>query len=149
MNATPASAVGSLEMNDKKVQMFLATIGRTKSIGPDNLFLTLIKNKTLGNKYWSRLPAPLTDQYNCVKSWRQSFGEFTTDFQKEDKTVTLYYRLVRLASVAAKILEIIRDKLLELLEGNSVNFDAQHIFINRFSRLANVLDFFQGIDMKL
>ncbi len=79
---------------------------------------------------------PLTDfcnltlqQIKVLRDWKQA--NVTPIYKKGDKSVAFNYKPVSFTSVAGKILEKIRDKLVKFLEDNNVISDAQHSFRNK------------------
>ncbi len=112
---TPPRGITPLEIgpiNERDVQKYLDKLEKNKSTGPDALSPRLLKELK------QQILKPLTDIYNLSlqqntdpEDWKQAKEK--PIFKKGEKSEVLNYGPINLTSVAGKILEIIRDKLVK------------------------------------
>ncbi len=143
----PPKEITPLEIgpiNEREVQKELDKLEKNKSTWPDALSARLLKElKQQILKYFTDIYNLSLQQNKVPKDWKQA--NVTPIYKKGDKSGAFNYVPISLTSVAGKILDIIRDKLVKFLEDNYIISEAQHGCRNRRSSLNNLLDFFQDI----
>ena len=116
-----------------------------KSPGPDKIYPRILKEVK------EAICKPLRAIFNLslrtgkvVSEWK--LANVTPLFKKGDESNPGNYRSISLTSVVSKLMEsILRDKIVEFLEKNSIIRDSQYGFRNKRSCLTNLLDFLHDI----
>ena len=127
------------------VEKALCKLNINKTPGPDGIHPRILKEAKI------ELIKPLTIIFNQTLregkvpiEWKKA--NVTAIFKNGDKKDPSNYRPISLTSVICKLIEtIIRDKIVNHLEDNSLILNSQHGFRRGRSCLTNLIEFFQKV----
>lgn len=133
------------DISRDEVLKALQTLKSNKSPGPDHIFPKLLKEIS------DEISSPLTQLFNMSlqngvvpRDWKMA--NVTPIFKKGDRKLPGNYRPISLTSTIGKLFEtIVRDKMVQYLECNSLIQDSQHGFRNNRSCLSNLLTFYNEL----
>ena len=127
------------------IEKLLSEINPNKSMGPDNMHPTILKNLS------KQLAYPITIIFNeSLKSskvpniWKQA--NVSPIFKKGNKNLVENYRPISLTSQLCRILEkILKNIITEYLNNHELIHPSQHGFLKNKSCLTNLLTFLENV----
>ena len=137
-----SARIEDISITEEMIENMIGKLKVGKATGPDGIPARVIKEtareisvplRIIFDSSFSRGEVP--------KDWRRA--NVVPIFKKGEKSNPGNYRPVSLTSIPGKIMEsILRDHLLDFLEGNALIRDSQHGFRRRRNCLTNLLEFY-------
>ena len=117
----------------------------SKSQGPDNIYLKLIKEtKSALKKPLKLLFTKSLEEEKIPISWKKA--NVTAIFKKGEKSKAKNYRPISLTSVPGKLMErLVRDAIVEHMTTNNLFSESQHGFLKGKSCVTQLLEYLEGI----
>ena len=139
------NVLNDCEFTENSILKVLENINIYKTPGPDGIAPRVLKETK--NEICKPLSIIFNKSLNSGKIPRDWKLANVTPIQKKgNKAQPCNYRPISLTSIVGKIMEtIMRDKLVNFLEENSLIKNSQHGFRNKRSCLTNLLDFYNDV----
>ncbi|MCP4269647.1 MAG: hypothetical protein GY777_29425, partial [Candidatus Brocadiaceae bacterium] len=142
---TPFDNLENIVVNKETILKIIDKMKINKSPGPDEIYPRILKE--VKNEIADHLLNIFEKSLNqgiVPSEWK--LANVTPIFKKGDKTCPGNYRPISLTSIIGKLLEtIIRDRIVDYLEENSLIKDSQHGFRRKRSCLSNLLEFYNSL----
>ena len=137
---TTANSISEIDVQMDQVRKLLKNLNTNKTMGPDRMHARILRELA------EEITAPLTHIFNSsIRSgkvpddWRLAL--VTAVHKKGSRSMASNYRPISLTSQICKLLEkIIRNNIIEFLEGNGLICLEQHGFRKARSCLTNLLE---------
>ena len=140
-----AAQLNNCEFTEENIIKTLENIKVNKTPGPDRIAPRILKETK--HQIWKPLSIIFEKSLNSGKVPRDwKLANITPIEKKGNKSLPCNYRPISLTSIVCKIMEtILRNRLVNFLEGNNLIKNSQHGFRNKRSCLTNLLDFYNEV----